>query len=142
MKINEAGLALIKSFEGCKLKAYKDSVGIWTIGYGHIEGVAEGLTCSQEQADTLLRGDLARIEAGVSKAVCVPLTENQFSALVCFAFNVGVGSLNKSTLLKKLNAHNMSEAAEQFLVWNKAGGKVLKGLTTRRTAERALFIKG
>jgi lysozyme len=141
MDINAAGLKLIKDFEGCKLMAYKDIVGVLTIGYGSTGAhVTPGLKISQVEADALLIKDLRRFEDGVEKLVTCELTGNQFSALVCFSFNVGLGSLKSSTMLKLVNSGDFKGAAEQFLRWNKAQGKVIAGLTRRRTAERDLFL--
>ena len=140
LKINEAGLALIKEFEGLKLEAYRDVVGILTIGYGHISGVKKGQVITSQQATDFLSQDVSTTEAGVRKLVPASCTVNQFSALVCFAYNLGLGSLTKSTLLKKLVAGDITGAADEFLKWNKAGGKEIAGLTRRRIAERALFL--
>jgi GH24 family phage-related lysozyme (muramidase) len=140
MTINQDGLNLIKSFEGLYLDAYIDPVGVWTIGYGHTEGVYEGMTITEAEAEELLRKDLAEFEAAVSEAVQVSLNDNQFSALVSFTFNLGAGSLFESTLLKLLNQGDFQGAADQFPRWNKAGGQELPGLTRRRQAERALFL--
>src|SRR6185312_14346538 len=101
--INAAGLALVRAHEGLRLESYQDSVGVWTIGYGHTKGVQPGQTCSQHQADEWLEQDLIEAENAVSKLVKVPLTDNQFAALVSFTFNLGAGKLAGSTLLKKLN---------------------------------------
>ncbi|ANR79919.1 muraminidase [Kosakonia sacchari] len=137
------GLALIKSFEGLRLEKYKDAVGKWTIGYGHLilpdEKFPHAIT--EAEAEALLRTDLLMTERGVHKAVTVDLNQNQFDALVAFTFNLGAGNLQSSTLLKLLNQGEYAQAADQFLRWNKAGGKVLAGLTRRREAERALFVK-
>lgn len=144
MKINPRGLSLLKSFEGCKLKAYPDPAtgsDPWTIGYGSTgPDVEEGILWTQEQADRRLRQDLMVFERHVETYVKVPLNDNQFSALVCFSYNVGLGNLKKSTLIKKLNANDYHGAADQFLVWNKAAGKEMAGLTRRRKAERELFL--
>jgi len=140
LKMNAAGFSLIKLFEGLRLEAYQDSVGIWTIGYGHTAGVKQGQIITSQEAENLLMKDIASTESGVRKLVPGSCTDNQFSALVCFAFNVGVGNLSKSTLLKKFKAGDIAGAADEFLNWNKAGGKVLPGLTNRRVAERQLFI--
>lgn len=140
MTTNQAGIDLIKHFEGVKLDAYQDSVGIWTIGFGSTgEDVLEGLQITPEEAEERLRDDLDRTEKGVSRVCKAPLTDNQFSALVCFAYNVGVGNLQSSTLLKLVNAGKFDEAALQFGRWSRAGGKVLAGLVARRAAEAALF---
>lgn len=141
MKTNEKGKTLIKNYEGCRLTAYKCPAGIWTIGYGHTGShVKEGMKISVAEAERLLTEDLHKFENGVSSYVKVPLNENQFSALVSFAFNCGLGSLQTSTLLKKLNAKDYSGAADELLRWDKANGKPLAGLTKRRKAERELFL--
>lgn len=139
MRINEAGLNLIKDFEGCRLKAYLCPAGVWTIGYGHTQGVKPDMVISQLQAERFLRQDLKRFEDAVTSLVKVPVTPNQFAALVSFAYNVGAGALYDSTLLRKLNKKDYKGAANEFLRWNKAGGKVLPGLTRRRIAEKDLF---
>ena len=142
MKINDDGFNLIKSFEGCKLKAYQDIVGVWTIGYGHTGSVAgSGVEIDQATADALLCDDLARIEQGVEKRLKVKVNENQFSSLVCLAFNIGLGNFGSSTLLKLLNTGDFKGAADQFLRWNKAKGIVISGLTRRRKAEQSLFLQ-
>lgn len=141
-QINKAGLDLIKSFEGLRLKAYQDSVGVWTIGYGHTKTATPGMVISEPEAEAMLRNDLAEAQGAVERLVKQPLNDNEYAALVSFVFNLGSGNFSRSTLLKKLNAGNRKGAADQFLVWNKAGGKVLAGLTRRRQAERALFITG
>lgn len=137
--INEAGLELIKKFEGLRLAVYKDAVGIPTVGYGHVTNLPVGTSITQEEANSLLKVDLERFEKGVSGLVSAPVTDNQFSALVCFAYNVGIGNLEKSTLLKKLNIGDYDGAALEFPKWAKAGGKELSGLLKRRQAEEALF---
>lgn len=140
MEMNDAGLALIKSFEGCRLTVYKDIVGLLTVGYGHRTDLPEGTTITQDQADDLLMQDLAKFEAGVAELVEVPLTDNQFSALVCFSYNLGLGALKSSLLLKCLNTRNYKDAADQFLVWDKAKGVIVPGLARRRKAEQDLFL--
>jgi lysozyme len=142
VNISTAGITLIKQFEGCRLEAYLDSVGVPTIGYGSTEGVTMGDKITQEEADALLLEDLVRFEKCVNEHVDVPITQEQYDSLVCFAFNVGCGALIGSTLLKLLNAGNYTAAAQQFLRWDKAGGKVLAGLTRRRHAESDLFSRG
>ncbi len=141
--INNKGLEIVKAFEGLELKAYQDSVGIWTIGYGttsDIVPVRPGMVITEAQADTLLRQGLTRFEADVADLITVPLNSDQFSALVVFTYNVGPGALSESTLRRKLNDKDYAGAAEEFLRWNKAGGEELAGLTRRRRAERALFL--
>ncbi|MFX2580359.1 lysozyme [Enterobacter hormaechei] len=145
MQTSEKGIALIKQFEGCKLTAYQDSVGVWTIGYGWTQPVdgkpiRSGMTIKQETAERLLKTGLVSYESDVSRLVKVGLTQGQFDALVSFTYNLGARSLSTSTLLRKLNAGDYTGAADEFLRWNKAGGKVLNGLTRRREAERALFL--
>lgn len=145
MQTSEKGIALIKEFEGCRLTAYQDSVGVWTIGYGWtqpVDGkpVRAGMTIKQETAERLLKTGLVSYESDVSRLVKVGLTQGQFDALVSFTYNLGSRSLSTSTLLRKLNAGDYAGAANEFLRWNKAGGKVLNGLTRRREAERALFL--
>lgn len=141
MKISRKGVKLIQDFEGLELKAYKDSVGILTIGWGSTgPHVSAGMTITKEQAEQLLKKDLERFEKGVSDLVKVDLNQNQFDALVSFSFNLGLGNLKSSTLLKKLNASDYIGASNEILRWNRAGGKVLNGLTRRRIAERDLFL--
>ncbi|MBE9178663.1 lysozyme [Oculatella sp. LEGE 06141] len=140
-QINQAGLSLIKEFEGCRLAAYKCPAGVPTIGYGSTKGVKMGMTITQTEAEALLRADLERFERAVERLVNVKLTGNQFAALVSFAFNVGVGALERSTLLRLLNQKQYQSAADQFRAWNKAGGRILPGLVRRRNAERELFLK-
>ncbi|MFZ5335350.1 lysozyme [Enterobacter asburiae] len=145
MQISDKGIALIKQFEGCKLTAYQDSVGVWTIGYGWtkpVDGkpIRAGMTIKQETAERLLKTGLVSYESDVSRLVKVGLTQGQFDALVSFTYNLGGRSLSTSTLLRRLNAGDYAGAADEFLRWNKAGGKVLNGLTRRREAERALFL--
>ncbi|HEY9751327.1 MAG TPA: glycoside hydrolase family protein [Coleofasciculaceae cyanobacterium] len=141
-RINSEGFKLLTTFEGCKLKAYDDGGGVWTIGYGHTKGVVKGMTITQAEAEQFLQEDLERFESYVEAAVQVNVNPDQFSALVCFCFNVGPGSegFGGSTLLKKLNAGNFAGAVGQFPRWNKVDGKPLLGLTRRRLAEQALFL--
>jgi GH24 family phage-related lysozyme (muramidase) len=143
VKISEAGLSLIKSFEGCVLTAYLDAVGIWTVGYGHTgPSVHRGLTITQKLAEDILAQDVRRFELGVLNNVKVNLNQNEFDALVSFSFNVGVNALKNSTLLRLLNyGADRSIVAAEFLRWNKGGDKVLEGLTRRRQAEKALFLQ-
>lgn len=140
MRTSQKGINLIKKFEGCRLEAYKCPAGIWTIGYGHTKGVKDGQIITQEQAEEFLREDLRIFEQAVESCVKVPLSQNQFDALVSFCYNCGNGALKTSTLLRLLNEGKYKDASEQFLRWNKAGGKVLAGLTRRREEERELFL--
>lgn len=144
--ISQVGIDLIVSFESVELKAYDDGVGVWTIGIGttvYPNGikVKNGDICTLEQAKSYFKYDLAHFENTVNKLVTVPLAQNQFDALVSLTYNIGSGAFKNSTLLKKLNLGDYRGAADQFLLWNKAGGKVLQGLVRRRTVERELFIK-
>ena len=143
MNISQKGLDLIKTFEGCELVAYKDIAGVWTIGYGHTGAdVTPGLKISQGQADVLLRQDVEKFARGVTSAVEVPINQNQFDALVSFAYNVGLGALSSSTLLKLLNEKtDKTIVAAEFLRWCKADGQTVEGLLRRRKAEQALFLE-
>lgn len=153
--INEAGLDLIKHFESClkptgrgTFAAYADPAHGWkvpTIGWGTIaypDGikVKQGDEITQEQADALLAWEVNEKAEGVRELVTVPLTQDQFSALVSFSYNVGLGNLKRSTLLKKLNAGEYNGAAMEFPKWNQAAGQVLAGLTRRRFSEQRLFL--
>jgi lysozyme len=140
MNINSSGIKLITDFEGCKLNAYKDIVGVLTIGYGHTgPEVHEGLVISMDDAIQTLKTDMAKFEDIVNSLVTVQINENQFSALIAFTYNLGKGPLQKSTLLKLLNDGNISDAGKQILLFTKAGGKVISGLIRRRRAEYNLF---
>ena len=139
MHTSQKGLDLIKSFEGLRLSAYKDVVGVVTIGYGTTTGVKMGDTITKERAEELLREDVKRFEGYVDRLVKVPLTQGQHDALVSFVYNLGPGALEKSTLLDQLNRGDYDSAAEQFDRWVFAGGQKLAGLVRRRAAERALF---
>ena len=139
-RIGQAGLELIKQYEGCRLAAYRCAAGVWTIGYGHTAGVHSGMTITQAQADAYLQQDIAKFEGYVNNPAYVPITEqlnqNQFDALTSFAFNLGAGNLRK--LCKGRTAAQIARAMPSY---NKAAGKVLAGLTRRRKAEQALFNK-
>ena len=136
------GLALTQKFEGLRLTAYKDPVGIWTIGYGHTGvDVHQGLTITQQRAEELLLRDVGSAVATVGRLVKVRLTQNQFDALVDFVYNAGAGNFAGSTLLRKLNASDFAAAAAQFAKWVRGGGEVLPGLVERRAAEKALFLE-
>lgn len=141
MNVSEKGINLIKNFEGCRLEAYKCPAGIWTIGYGHTGlTVHQGLKITQKEADNLLKTDLIVHCNNVTKLVKVPLTQNQFDALVSFEFNIGYGAFNSSTLLKLLNQGKYTDAANQFGRWVYTNKKVLPGLVKRRAAEKELFV--
>lgn len=146
-KINTAGLDLIKRWEGLRLTAYQDAgKGIWTIGWGHTAAAGspvpvEGMTITREEADAILARDVSVFERFVENIVTVPLNDNEFAALVSFAYNLPSQSVRDSTLLRLLNAGDRAGAAAQFERWVYAGGKRLNGLENRRAAERALFMK-
>lgn len=141
-KTGPKGLALIKHFEGYRDAAYLCPANVWTIGYGTTAGVRRGQRCTTAQAEAFLRADLAKFETAVNKGVRTPITQEQFDALVAFAYNVGAGAFAGSTLLRQINAGNFSLARANFLKWNKGGGRVLTGLVRRRTAEADLFETG
>lgn len=141
MKVSNNGINLVKRFEGLELKAYRDSVGILTIGYGHTHAVKAGDIITGEQADAFLREDLQVAELTVNTNVKAKLTQGQFDALVSFVFNLGSGNFVKSTLIRKLNAGDYAGAADEFGKWVNAGGKKLPGLVKRRAAEREVFLK-
>lgn len=147
MKLNKAGADLIKEFEGCKLKSYQCSALRWTIGYGNTffeDGtpVVAGNAITQQKAEQLFELIANDFSAKVAKLVNSKVSENQFGSLVSFAYNCGVLNLQKSTLLKKVNANpNDQSIRAEFMKWNKAGGKVLAGLTRRREAEANLYFK-
>lgn len=147
MRTNKAGLDLIKEFEGWRAKAYKCPAGVWTIGYGHTSmagppAVKPGMTITREEGEKILRRDLKIYEDGVKAAIRVPLNANQFSACVSLCYNIGVGAFRRSSVARFCNAQQWKKAADAFALWNKAGGKVLPGLTRRRAAEIALFTRG
>jgi len=141
-KLNKEGLDLIKSFEGLKKESYKDIVGVWTIGYGTTgTDIGPNLVWTIEQCEARLLKDLEYFEKEIEKCIITPVTDNQFSAIVSLSYNVGINAVKKSTLLRLLNSKDYAGAADQFLRWNKAGGKEVAGLTRRRSAERELFLK-
>jgi GH24 family phage-related lysozyme (muramidase) len=139
MKTSEAGIKLIEQFEGCKLTAYQDQNGVWTIGIGHAHDVHMGQFETQAQAEADLCTDVATAEKAVNSLVKVALTQHQFDALVSFTYNEGSSRLASSTILKRLNAGDYTGAKEAFAMWNVIGGHVSAGLVRRRDAEMALF---
>lgn len=143
---SQAGVDMIKGFEGFRTKSYDDGVGVWTIGYGttrYPDGskAKPNQVCTASQAQEYLKHDLIEFEATVNSSVSVALNQNQFDALVSLTYNIGSKAFKDSTLLKNLNSGNYQAAADQFLVWRKAGGRVLDGLVKRRNIERGLFLK-
>ena len=139
MKTSAEGIALIKKFEGLELDSYQCSANVWTLGYGHTQGVAEGDSCSEEEAENIMVNDLKEFETYVNALVDVDLDQNQFDALVAWTFNLGPTNLRTSTLLKKLNAGDYNDVPSEIKRWNRAGGQVLDGLIRRREAEALLF---
>jgi lysozyme len=170
MKFTQEGFSLIKRFEGCILKAYPDPyspLGLatiarklslrdyhklpdwktlegapWTIGFGSTHGVVEGMTITQLEANNRLADDIAGTELGIRRFIKMPLTDNQYSACVSLAFNIGVTAFRNSTLLALINQGKLSEVPKEFPKWRLAGGKVSGGLINRRFAEQALFLRG
>lgn len=140
MTYSQQGLDLTTRFEGCKLKSYQDSKGVWTIGWGHTLGVYEGLYCTQAQADQWLVEDTAIAVSNVNRHLKVSVTQAEFDALVDFDFNLGDGNLNTSHLLHYVNTGRIADAANEFAKWDHAGGQVVAGLLRRRLAEKAEFL--
>jgi lysozyme len=148
MQISKKGLDLIRSFEGYLRKlpdgsciAYRCPAGVWTLGWGCTEGVKEGMRWTKAEAEEALRREIAKHEAAVARLVTVDINQNQRDALISFSYNVGSSALSKSTLLKKLNRGDYAGAQAEFMKWNKAGGKQLRGLSIRRAKEAALFAE-
>jgi lysozyme len=146
MKTSEKGIKLIQEFESCKLKAYLDSVKIPTIGYGNTfyedgSKVKLGDVITKERANSLFHMILSRFERGVETLLTSKVNQNQFDALVSIAYNIGLGNLKKSTLLKLVNSNpNDTKISSAFMLWNKAKGEILNGLTKRRSAEAQLYF--
>lgn len=141
MKASKEGIDLIKSCESLRLTAYQDSVGVWTIGWGHTLRVQPGQIITQGMAEVFLDEDLEEVFACIERKVTGPLNQFQFDALCSFIFNLGCGKFEASTLRRLINEGNYAGAAEQFKRWNHAGGEVLEGLTKRREAEATLFCR-
>lgn len=139
MITSEKGINLIKQFEGCKLTAYLCPAGVWTIGYGHTEGVNKGDKITQDKAEELLKQDLSKFEDALN-SYGFTISQNQFDALICFMFNIGIQAFRTSTMFKYLRKNWYAAAAEQFNKWIYANHKPSKGLERRRDAERALFV--
>jgi lysozyme len=139
MKTSEEGIALIKKFEGCKLRAYLDAVDVPTIAYGRTKDVKIGDICTQQQAEDWLEEELVEYEGYVNEAVKVELTQPQFDSLVSWTYNLGPSNLNRSSMLRVLNTSDYDNVPEQIMRWNKAGGRVLPGLVRRREAEAEMF---
>lgn len=142
MNYSPALLELVKEFEGFRATSYQDQGGVWTLGYGHTKGVKSGDTCTQEQADALLAGDIAESVNAVNRLVGFPIAQAQFDALVDFTYNLGSGALAGSELLRKVNRGDFEGAANEFKRWNHVNKVEVAGLTRRRAAEERLFREG
>jgi lysozyme len=151
MDINDRGLKLLYEFEGRheklpdgRYRAYLDKIAsppVWTLYAGLTKGIREGMIVTEAQGDAMVRKELNIYEDAIERLVKVPLTSNQFSALTCLVYNIGIGAFTKSTLLKVLNQGRLDLVPAQFMRWDKAGGKTIKGLARRRKAELALFLE-
>lgn len=140
MKISQKGIDLIKKFEGCRLKAYKDSVGVWTIGWGNTSHAKAGMAITQQQAETFLKEDIVPVER-VLNGMGVNFTQNQFDALCSWIFNLGTANFNSSAMRKYIIAKKGDvEITDQLIKWHNAGGKPLTGLKRRRVAEANMFL--
>lgn len=142
MQMTDAGKAMLKRFEGCRLEAYQDVAGVWTIGFGHTHGVKSGDTWTQGQADRAFDVETAEFAGAVANMLRVNVAPCRFDAICSLAYNIGLGAFAKSTLLTCLNRGDFHQAALQFTVWNKAGGQFNGGLLKRRTEEMYLFCSG
>jgi lysozyme len=137
--ISEKGIKLLKDFEGFRTHAYQDSVGVWTIGYGHTKGVTPNMIISTAEGEEMLVEELKEYENYVDDLVKVPLDQHQYDALVSWVYNLGPTNFRSSTMLRVLNEGKYEEVPNQIRRWNKAGGKELDGLTRRRNAEAEMF---
>lgn len=138
----EIAIEIIKKFEGCRLKAYQDWVGVWTIGYGETEGISEGMVWTQEEAETRLKASVAKYLVHVLSK-CPQLNiepPNRVAACISLAYNIGIAAFSGSSICRKTKLRDYQGAASSFLLWNKAGGKVSRVLTLRRQKERALYL--
>lgn len=147
MKMTEDALALIRQFEGFRGRAYLCPSGVWTIGYGHTShagppAVTRGKDITESEAETLLRSDVENFAKDVTKLLFRELNDKQFSALVSFAYNIGIGALRTSSVLKAINAGDFDAVPRRLQLWVKAGGRILPGLVKRRAAEAAMFMGG
>jgi len=145
MRVTAEGIALIRRCEGFRATAYRDAVGVWTVGYGHTSmagppAVTAGLTVSRAEAEAILARDVESFARGVAGAIRTEINDRQFSALVSFAYNVGLANFHRSSVLKAVNAGDFAAVPRRLQLWTRAGDKVLPGLVTRRAAEAAMFI--
>lgn len=143
LALSHTGLKMMMQAEGLRLESYRCPADVLTIGYGHTgPDVKPGMVITKDQAEMLLRDDVRFAEIGVRTYATVPLTQQQFDALVDFAYNCGIGAMRGSTMLRKLNSRDYLGAAEELTKWTRAGGKVMAGLVKRRQAEKAMFLDG
>jgi len=146
MRVSDKAIKMIRHHEGVRVKPYQDAIGLWTVGVGHLIGDGKTLpdewnrTLTMGEVDEILRKDLARFEAGVERLCPTGLTQSRFDALVSISFNFGLGNLQRSSIRMKHNRGEFEDAADSFLLYNKAGGKIFKGLVNRRNDERALYL--
>lgn len=146
MNVSDKAIKMIRHHEGVRVKPYQDAIGLWTVGVGHLIGDGKTLpdewnrTLTMGEVDEILRKDLARFEAGVERLCPTGLTQPRFDALVSISFNFGLGNLQRSSIRMKHNRGEFEDAADSFLLYNKAGGKIFKGLVNRRNDERALYL--
>ena len=140
-KALDIATSMIAEFEGCKLRAYQDSAGVWTIGYGHTQHVRRNMAITQEEADRMLREEVDWFMGGVEARLKVWVTPNQLAALTSLAYNIGLGAFEKSTLLRRVNELDLLSAKREFGKWNHAGGRVVDGLTIRRRKEANKFAE-
>lgn len=140
LKINAAGLDIIKRSEGLRLEAYQSSSGRWLIGYGHSRTAQPGMIISEAEADALLKEDVDGAEASVKKLIAVPVTVNEFSAMVSLCYNLGAGNFGKSAVVREINLGNRQGAADAFRNHTRAGFQVIQHLVHRREEERTLFL--
>lgn len=146
MTINKAGIDLIKKWEGFRAETYRCSAGVLTIGYGTTKAAGvgidpqPGMRISEPKAEEYLRITVDKFAAAIRPAITAPINDNEFAAFVSLAYNIGPGAFRKSSALRHFNQGNKAKAADAILMWNRAGGKVLKGLQNRRAEERALFL--
>ena len=140
MKLSEAGIAIIKKYEGCRYLAYQDGGGVWTIGYGFTKGVKFGMSMSPEECERRLQDEVCGYEEAVLKACIVPPTQHQFDALVSLSWNIGIAGLSRSTVIRLHNQKDFVNASRAFNMWNQDNGKVVQGLVNRRAAEAALYL--
>lgn len=142
MRTSQQGIDLIKHFEGCKLEAYRCSANVWTHGYGHVKHVQEGDKVTQDEAEDNLILDISMVETHMTRLIHVPLAQHEWDSIVSWCFNLGCGSLRRSTMLNVLNSGDLEGVTKELIRWDNVNGKPSKGLTRRRKAEAHLFDTG